>query len=454
MRIVILAVILAGACTCGRGDRAVNSPAETRSLATGDAVSITAPSVDSATTDKTPATETINVDLAGTRIRLVNSSGGSLIAINKPLIIIADWSIRAWRESDPETLVDITSLEWRDPLRHERENTYWRVMLHCDGRIVKAGQIWDNLPRFTDKLFVATTYGPEAPECDRTPTLTIHNYDVDGYPGGGMKLVNNTFQLLGTTFFRAPTLTINYHPVAEDSTMIDHEVAWLDAILEDRNGYWPAISRALPVQNYFFQPFRAGEPLVVPPDYSSSFYHYEVLDSLEARVGKQRTNQMGDRINLHIAMVSNRLTEKNYENGLTFRGGVALLGYNISTTTQQIDRGWGGGYYEYTIGQSTLIHEIGHCFGMGHTQDDVLYPLYPSIALDRDGYLIRTYSNVDRVDRHEHVDVMASAAGAFNPWVSSYAWNRIVSFLQTGRPSVAARAALADGQLVTWDDCY
>ena len=456
---VILIVFVFG---CRDTQNAVNSPpiqvalAETRASVYDGAISPATTSADSFEVNNPGEIDTIYVDLAGTRVRLVNSSGGNLIAVNKPLIIVADWNIRAWRESNPLVPVDITSLEYHRSFEYIGiKNAYWRVMLECGGILAKAGQVYSGLPPFTSVPFVATTYGPENLPCHGPLTLTFLNYDVDGEPGGVMKLINNTFSLPETTLFRAPRLWVTYHPVAENTTMIDHEVAWLDAILEDRNGYWPAISRALPVQNHFHRPFYTGEPLVVPPDENKAregYYHYPsvVLDSLTSRFGAERIDQMGDRINLRVAIISNRLTEKNHENGITMRGGAAIIGRNLSSTTHQPDRG----YYTSAVEQNTLIHEIGHCFGLIHTQDNASYPLYPSIGLDQDGYLVQTYDNVRKLNRHEHVDVMASAAGAFNPWVSNYMWTRIVSFLVPSavRPAVAARAVNTGKRIVTWHE--
>ena len=156
---------------------------------------------------------------------------------------------------------------------------------------------------------------------------------------------------------------------------------------------------------------------------------------------------MGISITLRVAIVSNRLTSKNTTNSI-FRGGVAYLKINLATTTHWPNRG----YYTPAVEQSTLTHEIGHCFGLIHTQDDDSYPLYPSIGLDRDGYLLRTYRNVEILESHEHDDGMASAA--HNPWVSNYMRNTILSFLvpSVREPGVHARAVSEEGWIVTWHE--
>ena len=71
--------------------------------------------------------DTIHVDLSGTTLRLVNSSGGSVIASNKKLIVVPDWNIIAWPQSNPKGRVDVTSLDWRLYV-----TTNWRMDMHCN----------------------------------------------------------------------------------------------------------------------------------------------------------------------------------------------------------------------------------------------------------------------------------------------------------------------------------
>ncbi len=123
----------------------------------------------SATIDSVAAADTIHVDLVGTRIRLVNSSGGNLIAANKTLIILADWNIHAWRDQTapppgyrgltlPEgTLyknpVDITSLEWRNHI-----DTHWEFSLQCastDQAFSGSAILYEGMIRFTGAPFAA-----------------------------------------------------------------------------------------------------------------------------------------------------------------------------------------------------------------------------------------------------------------------------------------------------------
>ena len=473
--------VFAAACSCG-GDNTVNSPDGAQPLAYDDAYNNTVPSTDTASTergaliDSVAVADTIYVDLAGTRIRLVNSSGGNLIAANKTLIILADWNIHAWREQaspppdyrglpPPEGVlyknpVDITSLEWRNHI-----DAHWEFSLQCAGvgqAFSGLGRLYGGMIRFTGEPFAAQ--GESHGTCMKGLALTIHDISRVRQSRDTKAVVivkNNTFQLQDTAAFTAPELRITYHPVSEDSSMIATDAAWLEAVIDDRRGYAGQISRAFPFANelaYHGRNFIVGAPLVVPvdPQVRDWWNIANVLDAIQSVAPLEPTSGQAGRhtINLHVAVVPQRVNAAySSYNQATNHGGIAYLGMNHSAVYHGKDELFyadpaGGGYMTH------MLHEIGHNFGLIHTQDNTEYPLYPSVMLDRDGYHVETLRSVSRVDRTSHVDLMASTTE--QSWVSEYTWNQIVYLIQPDlRPNPPLAAKRSGPQIITWtDDCH
>ncbi len=274
-------------------------------------------------------------------------------------------------------------------------------------------------------------------------------------------LKNNTFQLHNTMAFTAPELRITYHPVSEESSMIATDTAWLEAVIDERRGYAGQISRAFPFANELAQHgrnFIVGAPLVVPrdPEIRDFWNIKNVLDAMQTVAPLESTSQQAGRhtINLHVAVVPQRVNAvySSY-NQATNHGGIAYLGTNHSAVYHGENELFyadpaGGGY------MSHLLHEIGHSFGLIHTENNTDYPMYPSVMLDRDGYRVDTLRNISRVDRTSHADLMASTTE--QQWVSEYTWNQIVYLIQPGlRPTPPLAARRSGLQIISWsDDCH
>lgn len=398
--------------------------------------------------------DTVYVDLTGTRIRLVNSSGGSLIASNKSLIVVPDWNILAWPKSHPKGMVDVTSLDRRQYVR-----TNWQMDMHCedeDGQSSVHRYDLDRI-RFDGVPFVAEA----DPSTDRTSPcegrvryLSFHDrgsvwHRGDGTTftrGGMMKFKNETIPLHDTKAFKAPELYITYHPVSENSANVARETAWLEGVTESRWGYSPEISRMLPVLSYTLAPL--GAPLIVPPDPDAESMIEKVLYALDDVVPSSPVAVTDGVLRLNVAIVSWRV-KRVYSDGWQRNdpaGGIAFQGETLTAA-----------YHEPATfneeGPRALIHELGHNLNLIHTHENPEYPRYPSPDINLDGYRVNRNGEVHLVDRNVYADFMSY----FDPpWVSEYSWNKIVGFIKGEHLGLAGRALVAGGrdgrQLITWSE--
>ncbi|MDE2848101.1 MAG: hypothetical protein OXO51_15440 [Gemmatimonadota bacterium] len=419
------------------------------------------------------------VDLAGSSFRLVNTSGGDIIGLNKNYIVLADWKMKAWNGSNPDSLVDITGPEYIDLLEVRKRDIYtWAFDVSCGQTLIT--RAWTHGPHVYGKShFVAFSRtpsvkkpheeggfyhedihfsGPVPKEC-QDQTLRVYNQintvDEHGFgadvEGGGMRLINNVFQVESNRFFTATELEIVYHPVAPDTATAIQEAIRFDAILEDRRGWTDRIAAAMPVTGLRWS---IGDPIIVPTRPEGHDPQDEALDIMLDRYGWndiQRYESRTFRV-VHIGLISTDVGRDRYKTNQV--GGKAFLGGGISTVYydpwfSNTRQGYGTGY---GTDYSTLIHELGHNFGLIHTQDDPNYPIYPSVELDMDGYRYDHYGLVDFIDRRFHDTVMSYSVRP--RWVSNYTWEGIVSFMYPSTPGVNARVVAGHGDITTWDHSH
>lgn len=430
MKHLLLAVCVTLACSQGNPVESVSTPSEY-------AESKQAWSPTDAPTD------TIMVDLAGTRLRLVNSSGGSLIASNKPLILLPDWNVRAWPQDHPEGGVDVESRDWNLYV-----TTNWKMDLHCRER---GGDVSVHRHVLNEMDFSGNPFITGAdPSTDRSnpcrgeiTALSFHDrgswwHNADGTSfkaGGTMKFLNNTIALHGTTAFRAPYLSITYHPVSDEPSQAARDAAYLQGVVRARWGYKEEINRMLPV---LFEGLRhVGDPLIVPYDPEAESMLERVLLALDETIPAEPLAVKDGVIHLHVAVVNERV-ERVYLEDYTKQdtaGGIAFQDKNLSAVYHEPD------FFEE--GPRALIHEIGHNLGLIHTHENPDYPRHPDIDLD--GYRVNRNGEVHLIDRDVYVDFMSY----FDPpWVSNYSWNGIVDFMYPPPAQVSARAT---GRIIrTW----
>ena len=433
---MVLAVI--AVCSCS-GDNAVSSKEADLPMAFSSETSRSGwtPS------DTTAVLDTMYVDLTGTRIRLVNSSGGNLIATNKDLIVVPDWNIRAWLQSNPKRSVDVTSFDWRLYV-----TSHWQMDLHCltsDGVPDTQHNVLRGI-KFTGEPFVAWA----DPSSDRSSPclgedlyLTFHDrhsvwHRGDGTisrQGGYMKFINDTIPLHDTRAFKAPELVVTYHPVSEDSAHISRDTAFLEGVLEERWGYRDEITRMFPVVSYVLRD--VGQPLVVPLDPNADSMIENVLHALDEVVPSRPATVVDGVLYLNVAIVNSRV-KRVYSNdwtridpasGIAFQGGTLSAVYHEPSHADE--------------GPRNLIHELGHNLNLIHTHENPDYPRYPSSDINRDGYRVLGFREVYRVDRNIYADFMSYNDPA---WVSEYSWNQMVRYIENDQSALAARALVRVGR--------
>ena len=440
--------------------------------------------------------DSLVVSFEGTRIRITNTSGGSRIAANKLIVFHADWNIHAWTSGDSAKSVDVTTMDWNGYIEE-----HIRIKLHCRGsdEYMVMGSYWVNplrrnlfalqapgydltkgsfrpgnswrsallnniFPislRDCEAPFLSIVDAPQrfftrAPGSEYDPSAPV---DFERNTGGTWKIEGGTIALNDVDFFIAPRLSITYHPVVSDSSQIERETLWLQTIVDDRQGFVDHIDRALPVDMVFtgggvnsiprWDAFEVGTAVHVPVDTvkcnDGLFKAYWKLARSE--MDRPRIEPGGGAVNIRVAVLRDQLRETYCDQ---FNGGVGSLGRPTSAFVYRTDPLYRGSFYE----SETLIHELGHNLGLGHTptfhNPDIYspardYPL-PSGLIDKDGYLVRgiVKQEIHVWNAESTYDFMSYGSPS---WVSNYNWNKMLDHVSNNAPSVAARAVAGGDQI-------
>ncbi len=434
--------------------------------------------------------DSLVVSFEGTRIRITNTSGGNRIATNKLIVFHADWNIHAWDVSDSIPVSeDITTEKWNAYIED-----HIQFRLHCgnhDDFLLMGGSFAISLKYDLFALEAPdrdrahfNSFPPESLRDCETPLLSIVDVprkiwtrapgsgrdapvDFERNTGGKWKIEGGTITLNDVDFFTAPRLSITYHPVVLDSSQIERETLWLQTIVDDRHGFAEYIDRALPVDAVNGGGLN-GTVLAPPAVFSVGEAVHDPGTSRDRITGLggalDALNKLlwgGDNpyggswdgvVSIHVGISrlhgSGGLAGARVGRGQGIgRPGIAVFRYN-----DPADAIYRGSFYE----SSTLIHELGHTLGLGHTptfhNPDISYPArdypLPSGLIDRDGYLVRSTSTGQEIhvwDAESTYDFMSYHAPT---WVSNHNWNKMLDYLGSlTAPSVSARVVAGGDQM-------
>lgn len=440
----------------------------------------------------TDSSSVLIASFEGTRIRITNTSGGNRIAANKLIIFHADWNVNAWHQQDSLSQhLDVTSMDWDRYIKdHIKLRMYCADVSDSVGRANfiqmdtggtnvlrsdlfalegRAGQYYP--PRDSDDNWSLPSSFENCEDLrvsieDIARSFSQRLQDgshVERTTGGRLDIRDDSIALSGVELFVAPRLSITYHPIVSDSSQIAREKLWLETIINEREGFVEAIDRALPVdavRNHgyaFFGPhqdvFAVGAPVLVPVDSVNCndglSEAYRVLSQLHSTLSENDMTE-DSLVELRVGILSERVGESYCS---FHSGGLASLGGSVSVIGYESE-----GIYR-SNDFSTLIHELGHNLGLGHTptfnNPDISspaldYPL-PSGLIDLDGYLVRGTGfglEVHVWNAESTFDFMTYDAPT---WVSNYNWNKMLDFINESDDPVSARVLAESDDLIRWE---
>ncbi|MYH18543.1 MAG: hypothetical protein F4132_05465 [Gemmatimonadetes bacterium] len=419
-------------------------------------------------TQSSDRSDSLAVSFEGTKIRILNTSGGTRLVGGKHFIYDIDWNVHA---EDPDGVeVDLIAIS-KNPEWHPFKGyvtSQLNMTIHCETwpDVWWAGPSIGYNSGFSDDFLVERPYrsfigengdvwsgrangdGRVMSKCpvgnlslritDPGSTTYRRNeetgkFDIPVRRGGKWTLSHNIFPFpSGTTVSPSAGLHVTYHPIVPDSSYIESETNWLRFLLEDRITFQEQLEGMLPiwVNSYIV----IGGPLVVPPDTTVAGHFVDevfvrALEKLRAeypnKVGFSNLFEGEDDTYLKIrtGIMSENMFEEYGHARIASRG----RGY--------VGQPWSVFLYEKKIpfiyGDEILAHELGHNLNLIHTEEDPDYPGYPS-ELDKDGFLVESeYPHaIQRVDAFHSRPLMHNGFGNDGrKWLSEYNWNNILDFV-------------------------
>lgn len=417
--------------------------------------------------------DTFTVSFEDTEIKLMNTSGGTLLGVGKPVVIETDWNVRLINPDGADVSLD----DWPDDL------WVWADM-HIECASGQQSYTYTNNPHFGERTAknirwtLTPSYG--AYHFINNTRLRASRWRIawDDHEGnewtGGMphtavhfmnctdlqaRLMveagrrtesvviaeNTVFPMPETAFFQPPKIDITYHAIVPDSSMASEQRRWLSYIIADRFAFADRINGMLPVYLDALNHVEVGPSLVVPPlpdtppydpyrarpicEDDESGIMWRAIEQLKGEYPND--NSSSSTIHLHVGILGDE-------------AGTRDVAKHYCQDVSAVGRGYIGGpwsvfRYKPLNGSSfgpeetTLIHEIGHNLGLPHTTDDPNYPGYPG-RINMDAFLIDEIPRrIIRIPWQEAPPLMGSSSWD-NSWLSEYNWNRIAD-IHSGQPS-------------------